>query len=79
VVGPIHVDGAPAELAAGQRLTVRANFVVHETVGLRPTIVLATGQYRDVVVRDEDGCLRFAEKLCLNESELVPNSLVFPI
>ena len=79
VLSPVHlVDPAPS-LDVGGRLATRANFVVHETVGLRPTTVLATGQYRDVVTRDDDGCLRFAERLCLNESELVPNSLVFPL
>jgi salicylate 5-hydroxylase small subunit len=78
VLSPVHLVDPGPTVEAGGRLVTRANFVVHETIGLRPTTVLATGQYRDVVTRDDDG-LRFVERLCLNESELVPNSLVFPL
>lgn len=74
-----HVVGAVHVADAGEVVTCRAGFAVYETVGLRPTTLLAVGQYRDEVVRDADGALRFRERLALNESELVPNSLVFPI
>lgn len=87
-----HVVGVPRIEAIDGRpdaWTVRAAFSVFETLSLQPTAVLAVGEYRDVVVRDPAaaaadgadsvGALRFAERLVLNDSDLVPNSLVLPL
>jgi salicylate 5-hydroxylase small subunit len=41
--------------------------------------VLSTGVYEDVVVEDSPGDLRFARRWCIYDSELVPNSIVFPL
>lgn len=57
---------------------VRANFAVLETRPEARTEILATGRYEDWVVRDA-GQLRFREKRCINDTLLVPNSLVYPI
>jgi hypothetical protein len=40
--------------------------------------VFNTGQYRDKLVV-EDGRLKFREKLCIFDSLLVPNSLIYPL
>jgi salicylate 5-hydroxylase small subunit len=40
--------------------------------------VFNVGRYLDRIVR-EDGVLKFAEKHCVFDSLLVPNSIVIPI
>jgi hypothetical protein len=44
----------------------------------RPSELFLCGRYRDRVV-DHDGTLRFAERLCIYDSTIVPTSLVYPI
>jgi 3-phenylpropionate/cinnamic acid dioxygenase small subunit len=59
-------------------LEVRANYVALETLQDELTRVFNTGQYRDkLVVRD--GGLKFKEKLCVFDSMLIPNSLIYPL
>ena len=58
---------------------VEANFAVFESLEERPTFCHSTGRYRDVVARDGQGILRFATKVCVCDSPLVPNSLIIPL
>ncbi len=62
----------------GEVLEVRASYVAFETLVDEMTRVFNTGQYRDRVVVS-DGRLRFQEKLCVFDSALVPNSLIYPL
>lgn len=62
----------------GGTLGVQANYVVLETLVDQFTRVFQSGRYIDRLVVD-DGRLKFCEKLCVFDSILVPNSLVFPI
>lgn len=59
-------------------LEVRASYLALETLQDELTRVFNAGQYRDKVVV-EDGRLRFREKLCIFDSILVPNSLIYPL
>jgi len=59
-------------------LEVRANYVALETLQDELTRVFNTGQYRDKLVVEEGG-LKFKEKLCIFDSLLVPNSLIYPL
>lgn len=59
-------------------LDVRANYVALETLQDELTRVFNTGQYRDKLVVQEGG-LKFKEKLCIFDSMLVPNSLIYPL
>jgi salicylate 5-hydroxylase small subunit len=43
-----------------------------------PSTVFLVGRYYDRVV-DDDGALRFAERICVSDSTLVPTSLIFPL
>lgn len=58
---------------------VEANYAVFETLPEEHSRPFSVGRYRDRIVRDADGALRFAEKLCLYDSALVPNTLVLPL
>jgi salicylate 5-hydroxylase small subunit len=60
----------------GLRLT--ANFVLLQTMPDQPSEVFLCGCYQDRVV-DEGGVLRFAERLCIYDSTIVPTSLVYPV
>ena len=59
-------------------LRCEANYAVFETLPDELTRIFQVGRYLDRVVVDE-GQLRFAEKLCVFDSELIPNTLVYPI
>jgi 3-phenylpropionate/cinnamic acid dioxygenase small subunit len=62
----------------GDTLAVRANYLALETLVDEPTRVFNCGEYRDKLVAAGDR-LRFREKLCVFDSLLVPNSLIFPL
>ena len=59
-------------------LEARANYLALETLQDELTRVFNTGQYRDRLVV-EDGKLKFSERTCVFDSELVPNSLIYPL
>ncbi len=61
-----------------QGIRVESNYAVFETPANEPTRVFNVGRYLDRIVRD-NGDLKFAEKFCVFDSLLVPNSIIFPI
>lgn len=61
-----------------QAVAVTANFMVLQTQSDEETQVFVAGQYRDRLVR-RDGTLRFSEKICILDSNLIPGSLIFPV
>ncbi|HTZ77588.1 MAG TPA: aromatic-ring-hydroxylating dioxygenase subunit beta [Stellaceae bacterium] len=63
---------------APEHYRVRANYVVLQTLVDDLTRIQNAGKYLDLVVRTGDG-LRFKEKICVFDSVLVPNSLIYPI
>jgi anthranilate 1,2-dioxygenase small subunit len=62
----------------GEGIAVRANFVLFETVQDNPTQILTSGQFRDILVRTPGG-LKFREKICIYDADLIPGSIVLPI
>jgi salicylate 5-hydroxylase small subunit len=62
--------------AAGLRLT--ANFALFQTMVDQPSELFLCGRYHDRVV-DAAGRLRFAERICVYDSTIVPTSLVYPV
>ena len=59
-------------------LETRASYAAFETLTDETTRVFNVGAYRDKLV-EEDGALKFREKICVFDSLLVPNSLIFPL
>ena len=55
-----------------------ANYTVVETLVDELPRILNSGKYLDTI-RKEDGEYRFAEKVCVYESVLVPNSIIYPV
>ena len=55
-----------------------ANFLLIQTLVDHPSEIFLAGAYDDRIV-EADGTLRFAEKICVYDSTIVPTSLVFPV
>jgi 3-phenylpropionate/cinnamic acid dioxygenase small subunit len=55
-----------------------ASFAMFQTMHDQPSDVFLCGAYQDRVFEDA-GTLRFAERLCIYDSTIVPLSLVYPI
>ena len=72
------VSGVRVTSIEGDVVRSHANYVVLQTLSDEPTTVFNAGRYLDRVVR-ADGVLKFAERLCVYDSVLVPGSLVYPI
>lgn len=62
----------------GGGFRVQANYVVIRTKAGALSEVYNAGRYLDRIAVDGD-ILRFREKLCVFDSELIPNSLIYPI
>jgi salicylate 5-hydroxylase small subunit len=74
-----HVVGAPLiHRADGDRFEAEANYAVFRTKLSRESTVFNVGRYLDVIVRTSEG-LRFASRLCVYDSEMIPNSIIYPI
>lgn len=72
VIGPLLID------VADEEIRVEANYVVLRTKRNAMSEVFSTGRYLDRVVRTTQG-LRFAAKQCIFDSEMIPNSVIYPI
>jgi salicylate 5-hydroxylase small subunit len=62
----------------GDMIRSEASYLVIRTKQNEPSEVFNVGRYIDVVIR-EQGRLRFRERCCVFDSELIPNSLIYPI
>jgi salicylate 5-hydroxylase small subunit len=60
------------------QLRVAANYLVLQTLADDLTRIQNAGRYLDLLERTPAG-LRFKEKICVFDSVLVPNSLVYPV
>jgi salicylate 5-hydroxylase small subunit len=70
-----HIIAAPHMLNGADSVT---NFVVYQTLAMQPTQVLATGVYRDTWA-EVNGTLKLRSRLAVFDSELVPNSIIYPL
>ena len=62
----------------GDTIKVEANFAVFRTKPSEPSTVFNVGRYLDTVCVTDDG-LRFEDKLVVFDSELIANSLIYPL
>ena len=74
-----HVVGAPlVRAAAAGRIESEANYAVFRTKLDGPSTVFNVGRYLDVVVATGDG-MKFASRTVVFDSEMIPNSIIYPI
>jgi salicylate 5-hydroxylase small subunit len=74
-----HVISLPvvAELEEG-RISVWASYCVFRTKRDCMPEIFNVGQYADII-ENRDGVLKFSQKFCVFDNDLIPNSLIYPI
>jgi salicylate 5-hydroxylase small subunit len=74
-----HVVGLPRILRRdGDVIGAEANYAVFRTKLSRETTVFNVGRYLDRVRVTPQG-LKFESRLCIYDTEMIPNSLIYPI
>ncbi len=74
-----HIVGAPlVRKVEGGRIYSEANYVVIRTKLSQLSTVFNAGRYVDEIVATPDG-LKFASRLAIYDSEMIPNSIIYPI
>ena len=78
-----HIVGTPRVLSLephgqGERITSEANYTVIRTKYDGESTVFNVGYYHDVIVRTPQG-LKFQSRLCVYDSEMIANSVIYPI
>lgn len=74
-----HVVGAPVvRKVEGERIHAEANYAVFRTKLDKESTVFNVGRYIDTLVQTPEG-LKFAERLCVYDSEMIPNAIIYPI
>jgi salicylate 5-hydroxylase small subunit len=74
-----HVVGAPRILKAdAEYIESEANYAVFRTKPNELSTVFNVGRYIDRVRRTPDG-MKFEARLCVFDSEMIPNSIIYPV
>ncbi|MFM0311947.1 nuclear transport factor 2 family protein [Paraburkholderia sp. RL17-383-BIF-A] len=74
-----HVVGTPRILLVdAERIRSEANYAVFRTKPDEISTVYNVGRYIDTIRRTEDG-LKFESRVCVFDSEMIANSLIYPI
>lgn len=73
LVSAVRVTGTEGGL-----IRCEANYLVVRTKQNELSEIFNAGRYIDLVVRDQSG-LKFRERRCVFDSELIPNSIIYPI
>jgi salicylate 5-hydroxylase small subunit len=74
-----HIVGTPVVRAVeGATFRCEANYAVLRTKLSDASTVFNVGRYLDSVVRTPAG-LKFASRECIYDSEMIPNSIIYPI
>ncbi len=78
-----HIVGTPRIVAVerdldGERIHAEANYTVIRTKLDGESTVYNAGFYRDVIVRKPEG-LKLQSRLCVYDSEMIANSIIYPI
>jgi salicylate 5-hydroxylase small subunit len=74
-----HVIGAPLiRKVENGSIYSEANYAVFRTKLDKQSTVFNVGRYIDTVVKTTEG-FKFAERVCVYDSEMIPNSIIYPI
>ena len=74
-----HIVGTPVLRGVSEgRMRCEANYAVFRTKLSDASTVFNVGRYLDLVVRTPAG-LKFASRECIYDSEMIPNSIIYPI
>jgi salicylate 5-hydroxylase small subunit len=74
-----HVVGLPIIREEKDNVIIaEANYAVFRTKLSGESTVFNVGRYLDRITRDSTG-LKFNSRLCIYDSEMIPNSIIYPI
>jgi salicylate 5-hydroxylase small subunit len=74
-----HVVGAPlVHAGSAERIESEANYAVFRTKLNGPSTVFNVGRYLDVIVATPAG-LKLQSRVVVYDSEMIPNSIIYPI
>ncbi|MGF7135345.1 salicylate 5-hydroxylase small subunit [Paraburkholderia sp. EB58] len=74
-----HVIGVPQVISVtDERIESQANYAVFRTKPDGVTTVFNVGRYVDCIRRTPAG-LKFESRICVFDSEMIPNSIIYPI
>lgn len=74
-----HVVGMPVVREESEGVIVaEANYAVFRTKLSGESTVFNVGRYLDTI-RREGGELKFVSRLCIYDTEMIPNSIIYPI
>jgi salicylate 5-hydroxylase small subunit len=74
-----HVVGLPVIRENRDGIIVaEANYAVFRTKLSGESTVFNVGRYLDRIIRNQDG-LKFISRLCIYDSEMIPNSIIYPL
>ena len=74
-----HVVGAPMVRKVEEgRIYAEANYAVFRTKLDKESTVFNVGRYIDTIVQTPEG-FKYAERICVFDSEMIPNSIIYPI
>ena len=73
IIGPARILGREGEV-----ILAEANYLVIRTKRDQPSEVFNAGRYLDRILAVEQRLL-FADKICIFDSELIPNSIIYPL
>ena len=74
----LHVLGPPLVSVTGDEARGETAFSVFRTLPTGETSLFAVGRYLDEIVRTPAG-LKFARRECVYDTEMIPNSIIYPI
>jgi len=74
-----HITNISGHAYDDGKMDVIAHYSVIEVLPDELPRILSVGRYIDVIEREPDHALKFAEKRVVYDSELVPNSIVYPL
>jgi salicylate 5-hydroxylase small subunit len=74
-----HIVGAPmVRKVENGHIHSEANYAVFRTKYDKESTVFNVGRYIDTIVQSPEG-FKFAERICVFDSEMIPNSIIYPI
>ncbi len=74
-----HIVGTPLiRSVTPDQFESEANYAVFRTKFSQESTVFNVGRYVDTIVRTSEG-LKFSSRQCVYDSEMIPNSIIYPI
>jgi salicylate 5-hydroxylase small subunit len=74
-----HIVGTPRVVSVeGDRIISEANYTVIRTKFDGDSTILSVGYYHDEIVKTAEG-LKLKSRLCIYDSEMIANSIIYPI